>query len=77
MIVFSIFFGNEHAKKQNEHMYVCMYHGPYKCMKSLRIYVNYNLFDNTRVRTKMYPEFYHGIIYIANEGRYVRITSIH
>ena len=29
----------------------------------------YNLIVNTHVRIKIYREFYHGIIYIANEGR--------
>jgi hypothetical protein len=33
----------------------------------------YNLFVNMHVRIKMYREFYHSIIYIANEGRHVRI----
>jgi hypothetical protein len=39
----------------------------YEYMKSLRNDVN-NLFDNTHVLLKIYPEFYHSIIYIANEG---------
>ena len=33
----------------------------------------YNLFTKTHVRIKIYQEFYHGVIYIANEGRNVRI----
>jgi hypothetical protein len=37
----------------------------------------YNLFVNTHVRIKIYREFYHGIIYIANEGRHVRIGNYH
>jgi hypothetical protein len=32
-----------------------------------------NLFVNTHVRVKIYREFYHCIIFIANEGRHVRI----
>jgi hypothetical protein len=32
-----------------------------------------NLFINTHVRIKIYREFYHCIIHIANEGRHVRI----
>ena len=40
----------------------------YEYMNSLRNDVN-NLLDNTHVRIKIYREFYHGIIYIANEGR--------
>ena len=43
-------------------------------MKKLRNDV-YNLFVNTHVRIKIYREFYHGIIHIANEGRYVRIKK--
>jgi len=27
------------------------------------------------VQIKIYREFYHGIIYIANEGRHVKITN--
>ena len=34
-----------------------------------------NLFVNTHVRIKIYREFYHCIIYIANEGRHVRIDT--
>jgi hypothetical protein len=48
----------------------------YECMKSLRNYVN-NLFYNTHVRITIYREFYHSIIYIAKEGRYVRIIFIY
>jgi hypothetical protein len=44
----------------------------YEYMKSLRIDV-FNLFVNTYVRIKIYREFYQCIIYIANEGRHVRI----
>jgi len=33
-----------------------------------------NLFVNTHVRIKIYCEFYHFIIYIANEGRHARIS---
>ena len=33
----------------------------------------YNLFVYTHVRIKIYQEFYHSIIYIANEGHHVRI----
>jgi hypothetical protein len=48
----------------------------YECMKSLRNYVN-NLFYNTHVRITIYREFYHSIIYIAKEGRYVTIIFIY
>jgi hypothetical protein len=33
-----------------------------------------NFIVNTHVRIKIYREFYHCIIYIANEGRHVRIV---
>ena len=35
-----------------------------------------NLFVNTYVRIEIYREFYHCIIYIANEGCHVRILYI-
>jgi hypothetical protein len=35
----------------------------------------YNLFVNMHVRIKIYWVFYHGIIYIVNEGRHVRIKD--
>ena len=44
----------------------------YEYTNSLRNDVS-NLFVNTHVRVKIYREFYHCIIYIANEGRHVRI----
>ena len=31
-----------------------------------------NLFDNMHVQIKIYQEIYHGIIYIANEGRHIK-----
>ena len=38
----------------------------------------YDLFCNTHVQIKIYREFYHCIIYIANnEGRHVRIRDKH
>jgi hypothetical protein len=47
-------------------------------MKSLRNGVN-NLFDNMHMQIKIYREFYHGVIYIANERRHVRTyyTTLH
>ena len=36
----------------------------------------YHFFDNTHVRIKIYREFYRSIIYIANEDRHVRISSL-
>ena len=47
----------------------------YEYMNSLRNGV-YDLFVNTHVWIKIYREFYHGIIYIAKEGRHVRIMGI-
>jgi len=46
----------------------------YEYMTSRRNNVN-NLFDNTNVRFKIYREFYHGIIYISNEGREAKIVE--
>ena len=37
----------------------------------------YYLFFNTHVRIKIYREFYNSIIYIANEGRHIRIFLQH
>jgi len=49
----------------------------YEYMKSLRNGVN-NLFDNMQMKIKIYREFYHGVIYIANERRHVRTyTTLH
>jgi hypothetical protein len=44
-------------------------------MKSFRNDV-INLFDNMHVQIKIYREFFHGIIYIANEGCHVRICVL-
>jgi hypothetical protein len=38
-------------------------------------YLN-NLFDNVHMQIKIYWEFYHGIIYIANEGHHIRIVEL-
>ena len=35
-----------------------------------------NLFVNTHERIRIYREFYHCIIDIANEGRHVRIAHV-
>ena len=42
----------------------------YEYMKSLRNDLN-NLFDNTHEQIEIYREFYHSMIYIANEGHHV------
>jgi len=44
----------------------------YKYMKSLRNDIHY-LSDNKHVEIKIYPEFYHGIVYIDNDGSHIRI----
>jgi hypothetical protein len=46
----------------------------YEYMNLLRNDVS-NLFVKKQVRIKIYWEFYHGIIYIANEGRHLRIKN--
>jgi hypothetical protein len=43
-------------------------------MDSLRNDI-YDLFVNAHARNKIYWQFDHGIIYIANEGRYARISE--
>jgi hypothetical protein len=43
-------------------------------MDSLRNDI-YDLFVNVHARNKIYWQFDHGIMYIANEGRYVRICD--
>ena len=47
----------------------------YEYMNSVRNDVC-NLFVNTHVLIKIYRDFYHCVIYIANEGRHVRINKI-
>jgi hypothetical protein len=55
----------------------------YACTTVLYIYMNllrndvYNLLINMHMRIKIYWVFYHSIIYIANEGRHVRIMYKH
>ena len=48
----------------------------YKYMKSPRNDV-LHFSGNTHVRIKIYREFYHCIIYIANEGYHFRIYDIY
>ena len=48
----------------------------YEYMNSMRNDVC-NLFVNTHVLIKIYGIFYHCIIYIANEGRHVKINNIY
>jgi len=43
-------------------------------MKSLWNDVH-NLSNNTHIQNKIYQKFYHGIVYIANEGRHIRIMD--
>ena len=73
MVVLNILSGKLCVKKHFENFYVCIVTTVlYEHMNLLRNYV-YNLFFNTHVRIKIYQEFYHSIIYRANEGRHVRI----
>ena len=69
----SIYSGKIYVKKQYEHFYVCMHHGPVWMNTWIHLEIC-NLFVNTHVRIKIYREFYHWIIYIANEWRHVRIA---
>jgi hypothetical protein len=48
----------------------------YEYMNSPKNEIN-NSFNNTHVQIKIYREFYHDIIYIANEGRRVIIIVLH
>jgi len=75
MVVLSIFSGKNVGKKNNMGIliFVCTM-VLYEYMNSLRNDVC-DLFVNTHVRIKIYREFYHCIIYIANEGRHVRIIK--
>ena len=54
---------------------VCIQFAPLSLYEYMNLLKNdvYNLFVNTHVRIEIYREFYHGIIYIANEGHHVRI----
>ena len=56
---------NKYLKKQNKHFNVCMHHG------LVKIYVInpvHNISGNMHGRSKIYRQFYHVIVYIANEG---------
>ena len=67
-------FGNTIGKNHTDiFMFVCTT-DLYEYMNSLRKDVC-NLFVNTHVRIQIYREFYLCIIYIANEGRHVRIIN--
>ena len=77
MVVFSIFFGNKLICKETKQaffIFLCTMI-IYEYMKSLRNDV-INLFDNMHVQIKIYQEFFHGIIYIANKGCRVRICVL-
>jgi len=76
LVVFSIFSAKKYMTRDNTNIF--MFIGTtvlYECMNSPRNYVNM-LFGNTHVRIKIYWKFYHSIVYIANEGRHVRIFAI-
>ena len=65
------FWKKIYLQKPYEYVYVCMHDGPV-WMHTITNDGN-NLFDNTHVRIKIYRDFHHGIIYITNERRNVRI----
>ena len=74
MVVLSIYSGKIQVKTIRASL--CLL-----CTTVLYEYINSlgndvcNLFVNTHERIKIYREFYHCIIYIANEGRHVRIKD--
>ena len=70
------FLKNLYVKKRFENLYVSCTMVLYEYTNLLRNYI-YNLFFNTHVRIQIYREFYHIIIYIANEGRHVRTINYH
>jgi hypothetical protein len=77
LLVLSIFFGEIYIEKQYKICYdLYMHYDPVwiQYMNSFRNDV-FDLFVNTHVRIKIYLEFNHGIIYIANERRHVRILD--
>ena len=71
MVVLSIFSVKKSRNNSRIFMFVCTT-VLYEYMNLLRNDI-YNLFVNTHVWIKIYQEFYHGIIYRANEGRHVSI----
>jgi hypothetical protein len=54
-------------------MFVC----PTALYKYMKSHSNdfFNMSDNTHMQIKIYQEFYHCIIYIANEGHHVSIMQ--
>ena len=70
-----VVFPEKHICKEAIRVYLCIYTNVlYEYMISLWNYV-FNLVDNTHVRIKIYQEFYHSIIYIANLKRHVRMKN--
>jgi hypothetical protein len=70
---FKYFSGKKNMSRNNTGMFMFVCTSVlYEYMNSLRNAVC-NLFVNMHVRIKIYHQFYHCIIYIANEGRHVRI----
>jgi hypothetical protein len=66
----------EKLRKNMHILSVDLYHGPLlKYMKSLGIY-DHNLSINTHVRSIIYWEIYHNIVYIANKGCHIRMEEI-
>ena len=58
--------------KNYRHFYVFIHHGSVWIHEFTK---EWCLFVNTHVRIQIYREFYHRIIYIADEGRHVKIIN--
>ena len=74
MVVLSIYSGKIKVKTIQASLCLLCTTVLYEYMNSLGNDVC-NLFVNTHERTKIYREFYHCNIYIANDGRHVRIKD--
>jgi hypothetical protein len=75
MVVLSIYSGKILVKTIQEFLRLLCTAVLYEYINSLGNDVC-NLFINMHERIKIYREFYHCIIYIANEGHHVRICFI-
>ena len=68
-----IFFSekNDYVKKHDIHINYLYALCINNFMKSLRNYIH-NLCNNMHVQSKIHQEIYRGIVYLANEGCYIR-----
>ena len=72
---FKVFFSGKQFMARNDSRIVM-----FVCTTALYEYTNllrnevYNLLVNTHAWIKIHRQFYHAIIYMANEGRHVRIN---